>query len=67
LGLSRRQSEVIAALAAGGTEAEAAQQLSLAEPTLHTHIRRAYDRLDLHSRAELSALLARHGFDTGRP
>lgn len=66
LGLSRRQSEVIAALVAGGTETEAAQKLSLAEPTLHTHIRRVYDKLDLRSRAELLALLARHGFDTSR-
>ena len=66
LGLSVRQSEVVAALAAGATETEAAQTLGLAEPTLHTHIRRAYDRLDLRSRAELLALLARHGFDTGR-
>lgn len=66
LGLSPRQSEAIAALAAGGTEAEAAERLSLAEPTLHTHVRRAYVMLDLRSRAELSALLARHGFETSR-
>ena len=66
LGVTRRQSEVIAALAAGGTETEAARNLSLSEPTLHTHIRRIYDRLDLRSRAELLALLARHGFDTSR-
>lgn len=66
LGLSPRQSEVIAALAAGATETEAARTLGLAEPTLHTHLRRAYDRLDLRSRPELLALLARHGFDTGR-
>ncbi len=67
LGLSRRQSEVIAALAAGGTESEAARKLSLAEPTLHTHIRRVYDKLNLRSRADLPALLAHHGFDTSRP
>ena len=66
LGLTRRQSEVIAELAGGGTETEAAQKLSLAEPTVHTHIRRVYERLDLRSRAELLALLARHGFDTTR-
>lgn len=66
LGLSRRQAEVIAELAAGRTEAEAAEKLKLAAPTLHTHIRRVYDRLDLRSRAELLALLTRHGFDTTR-
>jgi DNA-binding CsgD family transcriptional regulator len=66
LGLSRRQAEVVAELAAGRTEAEAAEKLKLAVPILHTHIRRVYDRLDLKSRAELLALLARHGFDTTR-
>ena len=64
LGLTRRQSEVIAVLASGGTETEAARKLRLAEPTLHTHVRRVYDRLDLRSRGELLALLARHGFET---
>ena len=63
LGLSRRQAEVVAQLAAGRTEAEAAEKLRLRAPTLHTHLRRVYDRLDLRSRAELLALLARHGFD----
>ena len=66
LGLSPRQAEVVAALAAGRTEADAAQRLRLAAPTLHTHIRRVYERLELRSRGELLALLARHGFDTGR-
>jgi DNA-binding CsgD family transcriptional regulator/PAS domain-containing protein len=62
LGLTLRQAEVVAALAAGVTEAEAARNLKLGEPTLHTHVRRVYDRLDLRSRGELLALLARHGF-----
>jgi DNA-binding CsgD family transcriptional regulator len=64
LGLARRQSEAIAALAAGATEKEAAENLGVSAPTLHTHIRRAYDKLDLRSRTQLLALLARHGFDT---
>ncbi len=63
LGLTRRQSEAIAALASGATEKEAAETLGVSAPTLHTHIRRAYDKLELKSRAQLSALLARHGFD----
>jgi DNA-binding CsgD family transcriptional regulator len=66
LGLSPQQAAVVAELAAGGTEAEAAERLSLAAPTLHTHIRRVYERLGLRSRAELLALLARHGFDAAR-
>ena len=56
--------QVIAALAAGATEKEAADKLRLGAPTLHTHVRRAYDKLDLKSRAELAALLARHGLET---
>jgi DNA-binding CsgD family transcriptional regulator len=66
LGLSPRQAAVVAELAAGQTEAEAAEKLKLAASTLHTHLQRAYDRLDLHSRADLLVLLARHGFDTTR-
>ena len=66
LQLTRRQSEAIAALAAGATEKEAAEALGLGAPTLHTHVRRAYEKLDLSSRAELMALLGRHGFETGR-
>ncbi len=64
--MSRRQSEAIAALAAGGTEAEVAEKLGLGAPTLHTHIRRVYGRFDLRSRAELVALLTRHGFEAAR-
>jgi DNA-binding CsgD family transcriptional regulator len=64
LGLSPRQSEVISELARGGTEAKAAQKLGIGEPTVHEDTRRAYDKLELRSRAELLALLARHGFDT---
>jgi DNA-binding CsgD family transcriptional regulator/PAS domain-containing protein len=66
LGLTPRQSEAIAALAAGATEKEAARKLGLGAPTLHTHVRRVYDRFDLRSRAELVALLARHGFEPAR-
>jgi DNA-binding NarL/FixJ family response regulator len=61
--LSLRQSEVIAALAGGGTEATVAQRLGIKESTVHEHIRRAYDKLELRSRAELIALLARLNFD----
>jgi DNA-binding CsgD family transcriptional regulator len=63
LGLSLRQSEVIAELARGGTEATVARKLSIKESTVHEHIRRVYDKLELGSRAELVALLARVNFD----
>jgi DNA-binding CsgD family transcriptional regulator len=63
LGLSLRQSEVISELARGGTEATVAQKLGVKESTVHEHIRRVYDKLELGSRAELIALLARVNFD----
>jgi DNA-binding CsgD family transcriptional regulator len=66
LGLAPRQAEVVAALAAGLTEAEAAHSLKVAEPTLHTHVRRVYERLDMRNRAELMALLDRQGFHIPR-
>ena len=63
LGLSLRQSEIISELARGGTEATVAQKLGVKESTVHEHIRRVYDKLELGSRAELIALLARVNFD----
>lgn len=63
LGLSLRQSDVIFELARGGTEATVAQKLGIKESTVHEHIRRVYDKLELGSRAELVALLARVNFD----
>jgi DNA-binding CsgD family transcriptional regulator len=63
LGLSLRQSDVIFELARGGTEATVAQKLGIKESTVHEHIRRVYDKLELGSRAELIAVLARVNFD----
>jgi len=63
LGLSLRQSEIISELARGGTEAAVAQKLGIKESTVHEHIRRVYDKLELGSRAELIALLVRVNFD----
>src|SRR6266849_3339756 len=62
-GLSLRQSEVTSELARGGTEATVAQARGIKESTVHEHIRRAYDKLGLGSRAELIALLSRASFD----
>jgi DNA-binding CsgD family transcriptional regulator len=67
LGLSLRQSEVIAELARGGTEATVAQKLGIKVSTVHEHIRRVYDKLALGSRAELIALLSRVDFDITSP
>jgi DNA-binding CsgD family transcriptional regulator len=61
--LSLRQSEVISELVRGGTEATVAQALGVKESTVHEHIRRVYDKLEVNSRAELIALLSRANFD----
>jgi DNA-binding CsgD family transcriptional regulator len=61
--LSPRQCEVIAELARGGTEATVAHALGVKESTVHEHIRRVYGKLEVESRAELIALLARANFD----
>ena len=63
LGLSLRHSDVIFELARGGTEATVAQKLGIKESTVHEHIHRVYDKLELGRRAELIALLARVNFD----
>jgi len=61
--LSLRQSQVISELVRGGTEATVAQALGVKESTVHEHIRRAYGKLEVNSRAELIALLSRANFD----
>jgi predicted ATPase/DNA-binding CsgD family transcriptional regulator/DNA-binding XRE family transcriptional regulator len=52
-GLSPREVEVIRLIAAGLTNAEAAERLYLSRRTVDAHLRRIYDKLDLASRTEL--------------
>jgi DNA-binding CsgD family transcriptional regulator len=63
MGLSPQQSAVMAELARGSTEAAVAEKLGIKLPTVHTYVRRVYDKFAIRSRAELSALLAKFGFD----
>jgi two-component system, NarL family, response regulator NreC len=51
--LSPRESEVLALLAQGHTNHEAADRLSLSVKTIETHRKRLSDKLGLRSRAEL--------------
>lgn len=53
LGLSPAESRVAVALAAGQTVAGIAAELSCAESTVHTHVRRAYRKLDVRKQTEL--------------
>jgi DNA-binding NarL/FixJ family response regulator len=57
--LSNRERQVAALVAEGRTNREIAQQLVLSEKTIANHLSRIFRRLDLGSRAELAAVVAR--------
>ena len=56
--LSARERQVAALVADGLTDLNVASRLAGSEETVGTHLRRAYRKLGIHSRAELVALLA---------
>lgn len=53
LHLSDRQHEIVACLCEGLTEDAAAGRLGISPHTVHTHMRRVYQNLRIHNRAEL--------------
>lgn len=59
--LTERQKEIACLVAQGLTEREAADCLYLSPSTVHEHVRHIYERLDVHSRAELVAAVVRSG------
>jgi DNA-binding CsgD family transcriptional regulator len=61
LELSPREREVAAQVAAGKTNREIAATLFLSEKTVESHLSRIYSKLDVHSRAALTAIVAREG------
>ncbi|HYJ22154.1 MAG TPA: response regulator transcription factor [Solirubrobacterales bacterium] len=56
--LSHRESEVLALLRKGLTNAEIAEHLFLAESTIKSHIASIFHKLGVHSRKEVAAALA---------
>jgi DNA-binding NarL/FixJ family response regulator len=58
--LSPREKEVLALLAQGFLYKEIADQLGVSYDTVHTHIRRIYEKLHVRSRTEAVALHLRH-------
>ena len=58
-GLSSREREVAARVASGKTNREVAAALFLSEKTIGSHLARIYDKLGVHSRAALAAIVAR--------
>jgi DNA-binding NarL/FixJ family response regulator len=60
-GLSSREREVADEVAAGKTNRDIAATLFLSEKTIESHLARIYSKLDVHSRAALTAIVARQG------
>jgi DNA-binding CsgD family transcriptional regulator len=51
--LSRRQMDICLLISADHSHAEIARRMGMSTHTVITHIRRIYERLDVHSKAEL--------------
>lgn len=60
--LSRREGEVIAAVAEGLTNDQIGGRLGISPRTVASHLRRLYERLEVASRAELTARAIREGW-----
>lgn len=60
-GLSRREAEVLALLAAGMTNRQSAQALFLSPRTVQRHVANIYLKIGAHCRAEATAHALRHG------
>jgi RNA polymerase sigma factor (sigma-70 family) len=59
--LSPREQEVAQLVAQGMTNVEIAEQMGVTRRTVATHLERIYERLGIHSRAELAHFVARGG------
>jgi DNA-binding CsgD family transcriptional regulator len=59
--LSSREREVAGLVASGKTNKDIATVLYLSEKTIESHLARIYDKLDVHSRAALTAIVVREG------
>ena len=58
--MSAAEFRVMAMLFDGLSEDDIAKQLSISPHTVHNHIRNAYARLDVHSRAEFVKFAAKN-------
>jgi DNA-binding CsgD family transcriptional regulator len=57
MGLSAREAEVALAIVRGQTAVQVATELGISAHTVQDHVRRVYEKLDVHSRQELAARL----------
>lgn len=60
-GLTGREVEVLALYALGHTQQRVSDELQLSLNTVHTHIKRIYDKTDLHSRQEILDYINEYG------
>ena len=60
-GLTGREVEVLTLYALGHTQARVSQELQLSQNTVHTHIKRIYEKTDLHSRQEILDYINEYG------
>jgi ATP/maltotriose-dependent transcriptional regulator MalT len=65
--LSEREREVLALIAQGLTNREAAARLFISEATLKTHLVHIYDKLEVNDRAAAVATAFERGLLTPRP
>jgi DNA-binding CsgD family transcriptional regulator len=63
-GLTEREVEVVALIAAGRTNAEIAEALVLSVRTVERHITNAYAKIDARGKADATAFALRHGLVT---
>jgi DNA-binding NarL/FixJ family response regulator len=62
-GLSKRENEVLALLAQGYLYKEIADTLRIGRETVNTYIRRIYEKLHVHSRAQAVAVVTTHPWE----
>ena len=60
-GLTPREREVLALVAAGATNREVGERLHMAEKTASVHVSRILAKLEVRSRTEAAAVAHRHG------
>ncbi|WP_158095288.1 helix-turn-helix transcriptional regulator [Collinsella sp. An2] len=60
-GLTGREIEVLTLYALGHTQARVSEELQLSQNTVHTHIKRIYEKTDLHSRQEILDYINEYG------
>jgi pimeloyl-ACP methyl ester carboxylesterase len=64
LGLTQRESEILALLASGESNKEIARTLSISTRTVERHIGNVYNKIGAHNRAQATAYAFRHGIAT---